>query len=155
MGKLLPVPHFPQKADGYCLPACVQMVWGYWGVAASQDEIAGLLGMRHYFGVPMSQVKRLETSKLSVVFAQGTARELKIWLGEGVPAIVFLQAGELPYWQGEIFQHAVVIVGMDEQFIWLLDPALIDSAPVPTPWGDFMLAWGEMDYSFAAINRRS
>ncbi|MCB9430656.1 MAG: C39 family peptidase [Ardenticatenaceae bacterium] len=154
MGKQLLVPHFQQKANGYCLPACVQMVWGYWGVVASQDEIAKLLGMRHYFGIPMSQIKRLETSGLTVVFDQGTARELENWLNRGVPVVVFLQAGELPYWQGEIFQHAVVAVGMDEQFIWLLDPALTDSNSVSTPLDDFMLAWGEMDYSFAVLNRR-
>ena len=26
MSSSLSVPHFPQQADGYCLPACVQMV---------------------------------------------------------------------------------------------------------------------------------
>jgi len=29
---LLQVPHRLQLSDGYCLPACVQMVLAYWGI---------------------------------------------------------------------------------------------------------------------------
>ncbi|MCB0088080.1 MAG: C39 family peptidase [Caldilineaceae bacterium] len=35
MSSSLSVPHFPQQADGYCLPACVQMVMAYWGIDRS------------------------------------------------------------------------------------------------------------------------
>lgn len=34
----LPVPHRLQKQDGYCLPACVEMVLAYLGISASQEQ---------------------------------------------------------------------------------------------------------------------
>ncbi|MBE7469862.1 MAG: hypothetical protein DPW09_20670 [Anaerolineae bacterium] len=40
MSNSLPIPHRPQLADGYCLPACVQMVLAYWGIERDQAELA-------------------------------------------------------------------------------------------------------------------
>jgi hypothetical protein len=46
----LPLPHKPQKGDGYCLPACVQVVLAYLGISRSQDAIIKTLGLNPPFG---------------------------------------------------------------------------------------------------------
>jgi uncharacterized protein YvpB len=67
----------------------------------------------------------------------------------GEPCIVFLRTGELPYWQ-EDTGHAVVLVGMDEDVVYLNDPAFAQ-APQRVSRGDFLLAWLEFDYDYAVI----
>ena len=37
---LLDVPCHPQKSDGYCLPACVQMVLDHLGLPYVQEQLA-------------------------------------------------------------------------------------------------------------------
>ena len=103
---LVNVPHHPQESDGYCLPACVQMVLDYLGLPCAQDN----------------------------------------------PPIVFVQAGELPHWQDCISQHAIVVVGLDEQAVQILDPAA-DPSPISVSIGDFLLAWSELDYIYAVLVR--
>jgi hypothetical protein len=75
------------------------------------------------------------------------------WLTQGAPVIAFVQAGELTHWRGHLFQHAVIIAGLDEQAVYLFDPAA-ETAPISTPVGDFLLAWEEMDCLYAALVRR-
>jgi uncharacterized protein YvpB len=70
-------------------------------------------------------------------------------LQNGVPCITFVQAGELPYSNSEGF-HAVVVIGMDEQTVYINDPAS-DVAPQAVPLDDFRLAWSEFEYVGAVI----
>jgi hypothetical protein len=70
------------------------------------------------------------------------------------PPIVFVKTGELPYWNGQDVEHALVVVGMDERTILLNDPAF-RRAPVKVSLGDFDLAWLERDEMYAVITRRT
>jgi ABC-type bacteriocin/lantibiotic exporter with double-glycine peptidase domain len=153
MDKILPVTHHRQEADGYCLPACAQMVLDYLGFPRSQETLAHQLGLRPPLGVPAPNIKNLNSSDLAVIYESGTLDIVQKWLGEKKPVIVFVQAGELPYWFGHRFQHAVLVVGLDEQQVYLLDPAVEDEATAVSR-GDFMLAWDEMDNALAIITRR-
>ena len=49
-GRQLTLPHKLQQGDGYCLPACVQMVFGYLGIAHTQAAIAKTLGLNPPLG---------------------------------------------------------------------------------------------------------
>lgn len=51
----LPVPHFKQSRDGYCLPACMRMVLAYYGHSVTEHELVTLLGTQS-FGGPISRV---------------------------------------------------------------------------------------------------
>jgi ABC-type bacteriocin/lantibiotic exporter with double-glycine peptidase domain len=151
--KNLPVPHKVQKEDGYCLPACVEMVLSYLGVSSSQEQLGKKLGIRPSLGIPAFKIKELNSRRLAVIYGEGTLSDIVDWLQQNVPIIAFVQAGELPHWQGRQSQHAIVIIGMSEQMIYLLDPAT-KAHPTPTPIGDFMLAWDEMDNRYATIQLR-
>ena len=61
-----------------------------------------------------------------------------------------IQAGELSQWSGEYFQHAVVVIGHDAAQVWLLDPAAPPGS-ITVSVDEFLLAWGEMDYRYAAL----
>jgi ABC-type bacteriocin/lantibiotic exporter with double-glycine peptidase domain len=149
---LLNVPHHHQESDGYCLPACVQMVLDYLGLPCTQEQLACELDVRPPLGAPASNVLRLRSDVLDVTFTSGNLSDLRTQLAQGNPPIVFVQAGELPHWQDCVSQHAIVVVGLDEQTVQILDPAA-DPSPISVPIGDFLLAWSELDYIYAALVR--
>lgn len=152
MDKPLSVPYHKQRAVGYCLPACVQMVLAYQQVSLSQEEVARQLGLIDGLGAPTRSVQRLAVDNLQVVYEEGTVTRLKAWLDAGIPPVAFVHSSELAYWQGESFQHAVVIIGLQGEIILLLDPDR-DKQVIEVPVEEFQLAWLGMDYLYAAIYR--
>lgn len=156
--RILPVPHYRQKADGYYLPACAQMILAHLGISRSQEALARQLGLRPSLGVPAPNILRLTQSGLEVTYASGELDDLQRAVRLGQPIIAFVQAGELAHWHGHTFQHAVVVVGMDNLereplTVYALDPAA-GTEPIPTPIGDFLLAWAEVDNTFSTITRK-
>ena len=85
--------------------------------------------------------------------AGGDLDDLREMLERGLPVILFVEAGEPPYCCGIVSPHAVVIVGMDDQVAQVLDPAM-PPAPLSVPLDELMLAWDEMDDSYAALSLR-
>lgn len=146
----LPLSHKPQKGDGYCLPACVQMVLAYLGISRSQESIGKALALNPPFGTRHSNIQKLASSKIKVTYEAGTLEDIRGWLNQNVPVIVFVQAGDLPHWSGHPFQHAIVVVGVGGQIVYVMDPAL-DTGPTPVDEEAFMLAWSGMDYYYATL----
>ena len=132
------------------MAACAQMVLAYWGSIYDQAELAGNLGVQPYLGAPARNIHRLASRKHQVTVENGDLSKLKQWLAKETPVITFIQAGELPYWRGEFFQHAVVVVEIDDETLWMLDPDAGDE-PIDTRIDDFLLAWSELDYLYAVI----
>jgi ABC-type bacteriocin/lantibiotic exporter with double-glycine peptidase domain len=126
------------------------MVLAYQNQSHSQDDLAQRLNLRISLGAPTSAVKRLASDELRVIYGEGSLPFLQNWLNNGVPIIVFVQAGELSYWAGEAFQHAVVVIGVDEDSVWLLDPDQTER-PIGVTADEFLLAWSEMDYLCAVL----
>lgn len=151
--KNLPVPHRAQKEDGYCLPACIEMVLAYLGISDSQKNLAKKLAYRPPLGVPAFKIRELNSQQLIVTYGSGALSDMVFSLQRLVPVISFVQAGELPHWQGWQSQHAVVVIGLHGQSVYLLDPAT-EIYPIETSVGDFMLAWDEMDNRYATIELR-
>ena len=100
MSDILPVPHRRQLADGYCLPACVQMVLAYWGIKRDQPDLARQLQMIAKAGTPGSRVRLLASATLKVAYRSGSLADLRAALSQGVPPIMLVYTGELPYWDG-------------------------------------------------------
>lgn len=146
---LLDVPYLPQHEPGGCLVACAAMVLAYLEQPALQEDIARQIRARP-FGVPASNIRRLAAWGLEVEFGQSSLNELADALEQGHAPIIFLRTSELPYWR-EDTPHAVVLVGLDPESAFLLDPAYEDETPVSVSLGDFVLAWSHFDMVFALI----
>ena len=146
---LLDVPYLPQHEPGGCLVACAAMVLAHLEQPALQEDIARQIGARPA-GVPAFNIRRLAAWGLDVQYGQGSLNELSAALARGHSPIIFLRTSELPYWQ-EDTPHAVVLVGLDTDSAFLLDPAYEDEVPVSVTLGDFLLAWSHFDMVYALI----
>jgi ABC-type bacteriocin/lantibiotic exporter with double-glycine peptidase domain len=124
------------------------MVLEYLGRPVEYARLVSVLGVRDY-GAPSSSIRRLATLGLSVIFGPGVEADLEAHLSRDEPCIVFLRTGELPYWR-EDTGHAVVLVGMDDDAVYLNDPAFAQ-APRQVSRGDFLLAWLGFDYDYAVV----
>ena len=153
MSSSLKVPHIQQKADGFCLPACVQMVLAFWGIQQDQDKIAGELGTIPDVGTPGSRLRRLQSSLLKVTYGEGSLLDLQNALMSGIPPVVLVYTGELSYWN-KAFTHAIVVTEIASGFVVVNDPARKE-ASIKTPLADFQLAWDEMANLYGLLQRKS
>ena len=149
---LLPVPHFEQSRDGYCLPACVRMVLAFLGDEQTEATFVKQLGTKRY-GTPIHNVERLRTRGFLVIIGTMTLAELKSYLDDGQPVIGRVWTAMLDYWDVAT-SHVVVAVGYDESRVFLNDPA-IPASPQPVVWDAFLAAWAEYDETAVVISSLS
>ena len=147
---LLSIPHHPQHSDGDCLAACAAMVLEHLGVSVDYHRLLRLLDVKPY-GTPGSHLKNVSDLGVNVSYALGTLQELLEYLADGKPSIVLVRTGQLPYWTYAT-DHAVVVVGFDEEAVYVNDPAF-EQAPQRISQADFELAWMAFDYRYAVIWR--
>ncbi|MDM8528749.1 C39 family peptidase [Anaerolineales bacterium HSG24] len=145
----LPVPHIQQPNDGECLAACAAMLLLYLNIPVDYPKLLKLLKVRPNIGTPAYNIKRLEQLGLTILYQQGSLPDLQQYLSKNRPCIAFVKTVELPYWP-EATDHAVVVTGIDPQFVYLNDPAFT-TFPLQVPIGDFDLAWLERDEYYATF----
>jgi uncharacterized protein YvpB len=63
-----------------------------------------------------------------------------------------VRTADLPYWDYGT-DHALVVVGFDEQNIYVNDPAF-DNHPIPISVIEFELAWMAFDYRYSLITHQ-
>jgi ABC-type bacteriocin/lantibiotic exporter with double-glycine peptidase domain len=146
---ILPVPHVPQREQGECLAACAAMLLRYIGLSTNYDQLLKLLRVKTNVGAPASNIRHLKALGVTVIYKQGNWAELQDQLMNNRPCMVPVQTGELSYWTDQT-DHAVVVVGLDEAFIYLNDPAF-PNAPIQVSRGEFDLAWLERDEAYAVV----
>lgn len=147
---LLSVPHFEQSRDGFCLPACVRMVLAYLNQSLSEREIAQILATQP-FGTPIANIERLSTWGYDVTLGSSSVSELQNYLVANIPVIARVWTVMLPHWQVDT-SHVVVVVGFDDEFVYLNDPATTKAAE-PILWNGFLAAWAEFDETAVIIQR--
>jgi ABC-type bacteriocin/lantibiotic exporter with double-glycine peptidase domain len=145
----LAVPHIQQQLPGECLAACAEMVLTHLAMPVAYEKLLNLLQVRSGFGTPAGNIRYLEQLKLEIIYRQGDFDDLADHLKQGQPCIAFIKTSELPYWD-EAVDHAVVIVGLDDQFIYLNDPAF-PTAPIQVERGEFDLAWLNWGEKYAVL----
>lgn len=149
----LRVAHIQQANNGECLAACAMMLCTYLGIRVAYRQVVRALGIRRGLGTPFSQVQKLQTLGVSVTYQEyGTLQEVYDLLCHGWPCIVGVQTNELPHWNNVNTQHALVVVGMDQDYVYLNDPEF-PLAPIQTPLGDFDLAWLAQNEVYAVLAR--
>ena len=134
-----------QQAD--CLAACAAMVLAHFGQPLPYAELLTLLDIGPY-GAPRRNILRLTTLGLKVDYGEATTGILAAHLKHARPVIAFVDTGELPYWS-ESTNHAVVVVGLDDDAVLVYDPAF--DSPQTVPRESFELAWLECDNVCAVI----
>jgi len=146
---LLPVPHRQQQDRGECLVACAVMTMSYIDIPIPYKRLFTLLQVKKRVGAFAPNIRKLERFGIRVIYQQGTLDELYDHLANNRPSIAFVKTGELPYWNVSTY-HALVVIGLDEEFVYLNDPAFA-VAPMQVSHGDFELAWQERDEYYAAL----
>ena len=162
----LAVPVRRQLGDGYCLPACVEMVLTSLvpskgrsiqqteGPFGNQASLARALGTVPDVGTPISAVTSLtarirQLRALNITFhPNGEPEDLERALDRGIPPILRVITGQLPYWS-ENTPHAVVLVGLQEGIATVNDPAFDE--PQHLSFGDLCLAWDNGGYNYVLI----
>ncbi len=145
----LSVPHRLQIGDGYCLPACTQMVLAYWGIERKQDQLAQQMKVRPGFGTRMSNITAIGSADFSVTLRAGDVPDLVAALAQGIPPILRVFTQPLPHWSYDTY-HAVVLVGLDNEIALINDPGF-EQAPIEVRAGDLWLAWIEADNDMALL----
>lgn len=111
-----------------CGPACLKMVLAYYGVERSEAELAKSAGTDSNLGTNAQGIKRAaETLGFTVeVKNYSTFDDIQSWLDKTVPVIVnWFTRGRMDYPESEVPDgHLSVVVGLDEEFIYLQDPEI-------------------------------
>ncbi len=138
----LSVPHITQGIDALCLPTCVAMVLAYWESPVTVGRIAQLFDSTPY-GTPTSRCQRLTNWGWRVIHQPTTLQTIQYHLAQNTPVIVSLRTGFIDYWKQDM-AHVVVVVGMDNEALYLNDPSF-DIAPQRSSIDGFLAAWIEQD----------
>ena len=152
MSSNLLVPHHPQQADGYCLPACVQMVLAFCGINRRQSRLARQLQTIPGAGTPGSRLRRLASRTLDISYGSGTLDDLRAALAQGIPPITLVNTRHFNYWSVEA-AHAVVVISMDETTVVINDPGIEQGSTVVSI-GDFYLAWDDMANLYGLVRKK-
>jgi len=128
------------------------MVLAYLEQPALEEDVARQIGTRSW-GTPAPNILKLSAWGVAVRYETGSLSILQVRLESGIAPIVFVRTSELPYWH-EDTPHAVVVIGMDADTIYLLDPAYLEEIPVAVSLGNFALAWSHFDQAMGVIEKR-
>jgi ABC-type bacteriocin/lantibiotic exporter with double-glycine peptidase domain len=125
------------------------MVLTYLQVPFKYEQLTQQLQTRPY-GTIFYNLRHLESLGLFTIIDEGSIEQLQNYLAQGLPVIAAVDTGQLTsYWQ-EQTDHAVVVVGLVEDRVYLNDPEF-ETAPQLVSRDEFELAWLEKGYRFAVI----
>lgn len=141
---LLPVKPFQETLNkGYCGPASLKMVLDYYGVNKTEEELAKLSNATTDLGTNDQSLKEAaEILGFKVeIKNNSTFEDIENYLSRKIPVIVdWLTRGRSDYSESEVADgHYSVVVGLDEEFIYLQDPEIGKLRKIKRK--DFMRVW--------------
>lgn len=132
---ILAVPYFRQETDDTCAPACLRMALAFRfpNGQVMEAELARRCRCEKGEGCAADDVFRAARRyRLAAVWLenQRIEEEVDAALGAGCPVLANTELRGLPYLpslpdvdQDAEFWHSVLIIGLDEQYVYLHDPA--------------------------------
>lgn len=120
------------------------MILDYLQVPFNHARLRKLLRIRHY-GAFFSDIENLTALGVSAVVDEGDVEALQRQLDVGLPVIAAVNTGFLPSYWNEALGHAVVVVGIEDETVFVNDPAL-STAPQAIHLNEFIAAWGEKTF---------
>ncbi len=102
------------------------------------------------FGTLFSNLDRLQSFGVNVSVNEGSFSLLRQHIENGTPVIAAVNTWPLTYWNDEASSHALVVVGIENDSVFVHDPAFPD-APRRITAIEFETAWIEKDYLCAVL----
>ena len=141
---LLPVKPFQETLfKSMCGPASLKMVFDYYGIDKSEEEIAKLSGTTEDLGTDDQGIKKAAKSLgLKVeIKNESSFEDIQDYLSKKIPVIVnWFTRGRIDYDDSQVSDgHYSVVVGLDDDFIYLQDPEIGKLRKVER--NDFMKVW--------------
>jgi len=156
--QLLPVKPFQETlGGGYCGPASLKMVLGYWNNEQNEEEIALRCKRDPELGTDDAALKKAAESYGLKVEIENNASfdSMQRWLNRRVPVIVnWFTRGRSDYGDEEVPDgHYSLVVGLDSEYISLQAPEIgglrkLDRDDFMRVWFDFkpayITSWNDM-----------
>lgn len=141
---LLPVKPFQETLfKSMCGPASLKMIFDYYGIEKSEEEIAKMCEVDKKLGTDDKTLKRVaeELGFKVEIKNNSTFEDIQGWLGKKVPVIVnWFTRGRGDYDDSKVADgHYSVVVGLDEEHVYLQDPEIGKLRKVAKD--DFMKVW--------------
>lgn len=149
---LLPVKPFQETLfKSMCGPASLKMVFDYYGVEKSEEEIAKLAGTIENLGTDEAGIKKAaESFGFKVIIKnESSFEDIQSYLDKKIPVIVnWFTRGRIDYDDSQVPDgHYSVVVGLDNDHIYLQDPEIGKLRKIAKE--DFMKVW--FDFKGEAI----
>lgn len=139
---MIDIQPFKQSDDSLCGPAVIKMVLQYYGISASEGEIAELCGHSYELGCDDVGMERALKHFGLNVFIQNnsTFEDIHYWLERRVPVIVdWFSAGYNVGVADPPNGHSSIVIELDDNYIYLLDPEFGGIRKMTRT--DFMRCW--------------
>lgn len=140
----MPVKSFQETLlKSMCGPASLKMVFDYYGIEKSEEEIAKITGTTDDLGTDDKGIKKAaESLGLKVEIKNESSFEnIQDYLNKKIPVIVnWFTRGRIDYDDSQIPDgHYSVVIGLDDEFIYLQDPEIGKLRKIER--NDFMKVW--------------
>jgi len=141
---LLPIKPFQETLyKSMCGPASMKMVFDYYGIEKSEEEIAKLCETTEESGTNDEGIKKAAESlgfKVEIK-NESTFEDMQDYLNKKMPVIVnWFTRGRSDYSNSEVADgHYSVVVGLDDRYIYLQDPEIGELREIKR--NDFMKVW--------------
>ena len=142
--KILKVKPFQETLNsGYCGPASLKIVLGYYGIDKTEKELAKMAGWNKDLGIDDEGIKKAaENFGFKVKIKNNSSyKDIENWLNKKVPVIIdWFTKGRPDYKESEVADgHYSVVAGLDDKFIYLQDPEVGKIRKLKRE--DFMRVW--------------
>ena len=150
--ELLPVKPFQETLHAsMCGPASLKMIFDYYGIEKTEQEIAKLCGTTKELGTNDEGIKKAAESLGFTVEIKNESsfEDVQAWLDKKVPVMVdwFTRGGE----DAQVADgHYSVVVGLDENFIYLQDSEIGGLRKFSRE--DFMKVWFDFTGTYVDSN---
>lgn len=146
------IPNIQQLGDLECLVACSKQVLLHLGIDRSERWLWNQLQTSTGRSTSFDNLAMLEKSLGLVVEMHRYSEDILLfgpYLELGLPILVAVDADipeSWPYYK----EHAVVVVGYDDEYVYVNDPAQEETG-LAVDLDTFLLVWGRRDYEFAVL----
>ena len=139
---------------GYCGPASLKIVLGYYGVEKTEKELAKMAGWNKDLGVDDRGIKKAAEALGFKVKIKNSSnfQDIQNWLNKEIPIIVnWFTRGRNDYSDSAVADgHYSVVAGLDDKFIYLQDPEIGKIRKIKI--NDFMRVWFDFKGEYIKTN---